>query len=222
MANPQINAITFRNTLRQAYDANPTPSTAMLIAQTLLSMADSLDAQATQIGAPYAVQLNGTRLRDRLRGLVTDIENWKLGGWNNDIPPVDYVRTYLFSGYPNPGVWEDEAGVLDTGRLRGEAWETATFYNQVGAIDNPLNTTYFGDGIKGWIAKNMTKAVVATAQIFEQSETLTDAVNKWEDFKGYVATQTEQLTKKATGWMWLALAIGGAWLWRESTRGEPN
>jgi len=106
MANPQINAITFRNTLRQAYDANPTPSTAMLIAQTLLSMADSLDAQAPQIGAPYAVQLNGTRLRDRLRGLVTDIENWKLGGWNNEIPPVDYVRTYLLSGYPNPGGWE--------------------------------------------------------------------------------------------------------------------
>jgi len=97
-----------------------------------------------------------------------------------------------------------------------------TFYNQVGAIDNPLNTTYFGDGIKGWIAKSMTRAVVATAQIFEQSETLTDAVNKWDDFKAYVSTQTEQLTKKATGWMWLALGIGVAWLWRESTRGEPN
>jgi len=222
MAHPQINAVTFRNTLRQAYDANPTPSTAMLIAQTLLSMADSLDAQATQIGAPYAVQLNGTRLRDRLRGLVTDVENWKLGAWNNDIPPVDYVRTYLFSGYPNPGAWEDEAGTMDTSKLRGEAWETATFYNQVGAIDNPLNTTYFGDGIKGWVAKNMTSAVVATAQIFEQSETLTDAVNKWDDFKGYVATQTDRLTKKASGWMWLALALGGAWLWKDMSQGEQN
>ena len=57
MAHPQINAIKFRDTFRAMWDANPTAYTTLLILRMLESMADSLDSQADQVGAPYSVRL---------------------------------------------------------------------------------------------------------------------------------------------------------------------
>jgi len=217
MAHPQINAIKFRDTFRAMWDANPTAYTTLLILRMLESMADSLDSQADQVGAPYSVRLAGTRLRDRIKGHIDSAEIWRTGlsQWAEvqDVPPVEYFRTALFVAFPDPGKWEDEVGVDDTSKYRGEVWETATFYNQVGAIDNPLNTTYFGEGIKGWIAENMTTAIVTLSQAMGQSPGLNDAVQKWEGFKEYVATQTTELTKKAMSpWLWALLGAGALYL----------
>jgi len=218
MAHPQIDAIKFRDTFRKMFDANPTAYTTLLILGMLKNMADSLDAQADLVGAPYSVRLAGTRLRDRIGGLISSAKIWRTGlsQWAevNDVPPQQYFRTGLFVAFPDPGEWEDEAGFDDTSKYRGEVWETATFYNQVGAIDNPLNTTYFGDGIQGWIAENMTKAIVTMSQGMGESDALNDAVQKWEGFKTYVTTQTAELTKKAMSpWLWFALGAAAFWWW---------
>ena len=226
MAHPQINAIKFRDTFRAMYDANPTAYTTLLIASMLKNMAVSLDKQADQVGAPYSVRLAGTRLRDRIENIISGAKIWRQGlsAWAEiyDVDPRQYFRTALFVAYPDPGQWEDEAGYDDTSKYRGEVWETATFYNQVGAIDNPLNTTYFGDGIQGWIAENMTKAIVTMAEGMGQSDAMNDAIQKWEGFKQYVSTQTEEFTKKAMSpWLWFALGAAAFWWWvnREEDRG---
>lgn len=224
MAHPQIDAVKFRDTFRQAFKANPTPQTALLITNMLLEMATKLDQQADLVLAPASVRVAGTRLRERLGGLADNINNIITGGI--DQLGISYqqamaeVETDLFSGYSGgSAAIEDEAGSYDPGKLRGEAWETATFYNQVGAIDNPLNSTYFGDGVSGTIGEAMTVAIVKTSQAMGQSEDLNKAVNKWQDFKIYVSTQTDDLTKKASGWMWAAGLIAAAWVYREYTRG---
>lgn len=225
MAHPQINAVTFRNTFWKAFKANPTAHTLLLINNALLEMATSLDAQADLVGAPNSVRINGTRIRDRLTGNADDIRNIIDGdmvalGISQE-EAMAKAEAALFSGYPHGTAYiEDEMGSYDPTRLRGEAWEVATFYNQVGAIDNPLQATYFGEGFSGWIAKGMTQAIVKTSQVMAQTPALTDAVQKWDTFKTYVSTQTEALTKKASGWMWVAVAVAAAWAYREFSKEE--
>lgn len=224
MAHPQINAVKFRDTFRQAFKANPTPQTALLITNMLLEMATKLDQQAELVLAPPSVRVEGTRLRERLGGLINNIRNIISGGI--DQIGISYqqamaeVEADLFSGYSGGSAMiEDEMGSYDPSKLRGEAWETATFYNQVGAIDNPLNSAYFGGGVAGTIAEGMTVAIVKTSQAMGESEELNKAVNKWQEFKTYVSTQTDDLTKKASGWMWAAGLLAAAWVYREYTRG---
>jgi len=217
---PQINPAAFRDGFRSAWDANPTPYTALLILGTLKIMATSLDEQATKVLAPLSVQIAGTRLKDRISGLIDDAQRWRIGQWNEDVPPKEYFTTAIFYRYPNPGVWEDDYGPDNTSKYRGEAWEVATFYNQVAAVGHPLQDAYFGEGIQGWLQKATAQVVVSLANQIGESLELNEAVEKWDSFKSYMATQTEQLTKKATWWIWAGIFLAGGWAWSELQRGR--
>ena len=102
----------------------------------------------------------------------------------------------------------------------GEAWEVATFYNQVAAVGHPLQDAYFGEGIQGWLQKATAQVVVSLANQIGESPALNEAVEKWDSFKSYMATQTEQLTKKATWWIWAGIFLAGGWAWSELQRGR--
>ncbi len=224
MTHPQINAVKFRDTFKQAFKANPTPQTALLITKMLQEMASGLNSQAELISAPANVRVAIYRLRERLTGLEDDIDRIQTGAiaaiGKSYQEAMAEVEVNLFSGYAHGSApIEDDWGSYDPGKLRGDVWETATLYNQVGAIDNPMNTTYFGDGFAAWIGKAMTQAIVATSQAMGDSDALNDAVDKWQDFKTYVSTQTDQLAKKASGWMWVAVALAAALAYREYSKG---
>lgn len=214
---PQVNATTFANMMKGAFDANPSPQTALLINGALLDLIKRIRAQAQLVAAPNSVRLAAGRLQERIEGGRDTLINVITYAYED---PATRQKEFqesvaqLFTGYPYGSSIEDEAGTYSTEKLRGDAFEVATLWNQVGAIDNPLNAQFFENGIANAMASAMVQAVVAVGEQIGQSEALSEAAASWNQWTTKMAAATDELIKKALSpWLWAVAGAAAFWLW---------
>jgi hypothetical protein len=226
-----VNATTFSEILRKTWDSNPTPQTALLINRSLEDMAKRIKAQAQAVAAPAALTRTAIRLLERIQGGGDDILRVIQADWSED-PPGSREKLYkqtiaqLFSGYPHGAEIEDEFGIYSTAKIKGDAFEVATLWNQVGAIDNPLQQEFFSNGIANFLAKSMVSAVVTVGNAIGSSDTLDAAVQNWNVWTQKVKDSADEMIAKAMSpWLWFAIgagAMGAFWLWTRKEDEDPK